>query len=205
MSISPIQMPPDKVVQSFGEMADDYFIAIALHKSLHFTSLTLPFFHAHVLELSAKAACHKFRLSINLKDGHNLMGIYRILGKSVPGIENLMPTSSELHNYKKVWLRDNGTVQEITLPSPDELRRLELAYFVDNIKNLKYGFTKELVAISTTSLSTEYINNHFLSLYRCCRSQYANIEFNTRIKAELYRVFGNIPETNQRIYDWLEI
>jgi hypothetical protein len=206
MSSSPITVPPDKAAQAFGQMADDYLFATVLHKSIYKMSSTLPFLHAHALELSAKAACHELGLSLaDLRNGHDLMEIYRILETVIPEITGLIPTSSELNDYKNVWLRDYGTPQHITLPPPNELDRLELAYFVDNIMNLKYGFTKGLVSVSMIRISYSEINSSFLSLYRCCRAAYENIELNTRIKAEFCRIFGGTPETHQRIHALLEI
>jgi hypothetical protein len=206
MTSSPVKVPPDKAAQAFGRMADDYFVATILHKTFYKISSTLPFLHAHALELSAKAACHELGLSLTvLKNGHDLMGIYKILETEIPEIIDLIPTSAELNDYKNVWLRDDGTPQNITLPPPNELVRLELAYFVDNVMNLKYGFTKGLVAVSMLQISYSEINSSFLSLYRCCRAAYANIELNIRIKAELCRIFGDTPDTHQRIHTLLEI
>jgi hypothetical protein len=206
MSSPLVKVPIDKAAQGFGQMADDYFLAIILHKTFYNMSSTLPFLHAHALELSAKAACYALDLSLSgIRNGHNLVEIYKLLKTKMPEINDLVPTNSELCDYKKVWIRDNGTNQQITLPDPPILDRLELAYFVDNVMNLKYGFTRDLMLLSMLKIAYAEINYSFLALYRCCRRVYADIELDARIKTEVHRIFGNTPDIHQKIYALLEI
>ena len=65
-------------------------------------------------------------------------------------------------------------VSNVTLPPPDELDKLELAFILDNVMNLKYGFTKQLVQVSCVALCNKEINSRFLSLFNLCRNIYAD-------------------------------
>jgi Txe/YoeB family toxin of Txe-Axe toxin-antitoxin module len=167
---------------------------------------SLPFLHAHTLELSAKAACYQLGVSLaSVKNGHDIIRIYGLLKSSLPNLNSAIPTGSHLTNYKKIWFPSNAPVSNVQLPPPDELDNLELAYFVDNVMNLKYGFTKQLIQVSSLAIAYKEVNSKFLALFRICRDTYADTDLNERLKGKIFGLFGRTIETEKKIYALLQI
>ena len=193
------------VSSQFGKMADDFFFCILMLKSSCSQNNSLPFLHAHTLELSAKAACLKLDIPLPSKNGHNILDIYSLLQPILPSLEKDIPTSRHLWEYKKIWFNIKTQGHNIELPHPEELYKLELAYFVDNVMNLKYGFNKKMEQVSSVSISNKEINSGFLSLFNTCRNVYADSEINNEIKEKLYNVFGRSPETDRKIAALIKI
>lgn len=194
------------LASQFGQMADDFFFCIIMLKGTSEQNRSLPFLHAHVLELSAKAACYKLGISIaGIKTGHDILSIYDLLKPHLPNLTNTLPATSHLRDYKKIWFPGNTPMSNVTLPPPDEFDNLELAYYVDNVMNLKYGFTKQLVQIDNIQLSYKEVNSKFLTLFTTCRNVYADVDMNQRIKGKIYAVFGQSAETERKIATLLKI
>jgi hypothetical protein len=198
--------PSQHVISSLGQLADDFFITVLLLKSSDPQNMALPFLHAHVLELSGKAACHALSASMSgLSNGHDIMGIYQCLAAKLPAVTTVLPTTSQMLQYPSVWFRPDGSTRDIELPPPDELDALELCYFIDNAMDLKYGFTKRLDQISGLHIPYAEINSRFLGLFRTSRDAYADADLNTRMKQRLYGPFGKSPETDRKLLALLGI
>ena len=148
---------PQHVASQFGPLADDFFISIAFLRGSDPDNLSLPFLHAHVLELSAKAVCHKLGVDIE-NVSHDVLKIYALLRPHLPDIATLIPTPVHLDAYKKTWVREDAAHRGVELPlrtnerltlepqqrvevrlgsieERDELAARELAYFVTNVKD----------------------------------------------------------------------
>ena len=193
-------MSTPHVVPQFAQMADDFFFGILLLKTFESGNSSLPFLHAHVLELSAKAACYKLGIPITgINNGHDILGIYKLLEPSIPNIASVIPTSAHLTDYKNIWFPSDAPLSNVALPPPEELHKLELAYYVDNVMNLKYGFTKQLVQVSCLQVSYKEINSIFLLLFTACREIYLDNDLNLRIKNKIFGVFGDTDETKKKI------
>ena len=183
-------------IQTLSEMADDFLFSIIAVKRNDFTNNSLAFLHAHALELSAKSACYKLGIDIK-KNGHNIMSIYSLLELHVPQIKSLRPTSQELDEYKKTWLRGDSSNTSFDIKNPDELYRMELSYFIDNTMNLKYGITKENIQVSLFEMSYAEINSHFMRLFNTCRNIYVTTELNERLKKKFFGAVGETKEVNE--------
>lgn len=180
------------VVASFGQMADDVLFNILITKNKDCSNSFLPFLHAHALELSAKAVCYKLNLDLkNIKNGHDIISIYKLIATKLPDIIKYIPTAENLKDYKKLWIPgvENKNNYEINCMPPNILQ-LELAYFVDNITNLKYGFNKELLSVSVLNVCFQDLNLCFLNLYKFCRDVYATPLNNEMFKKKVIETFG---------------
>jgi hypothetical protein len=195
------------VTRPLGEKADDIFYNILLLKITDPTNGFLPFLYAHSLELSAKTACLKLEIDYST-NGHNLMDIYKSIAEKVPFIEKLIPTEVQLRDYKKIWVSSDPILtKNINIldpkekqPNPDELLQLELAYFVDNVMNLKYGIDKKKSYVSLIQISYEGLNQHFTNLFIECRKTYSNEISDRRFEEKFLRTFQRSKE-NQEFLD----
>jgi hypothetical protein len=189
----------------FAELADDFLFDILLLKANDKQNRSLPFLHAQALELSTKAVCYKSGIDFSkLRNGHDIVGICNLIAVSLPGIKPLIPTPEDLVSYKKFFVPSNAPNRDVHMPPPKDLHKIELAYFVDNAMNLKYGFTKELIQISIIGVSYAEMNTSFMALFNFCRHQYATDELNKRIRAKVLGFFKP-PDTEERLKDLLKI
>lgn len=194
------------LVSRLSEVADDFFYDILLLKSMDFTNSSIPFLHGHVLELSAKVACHKLKVDFsNVKNGHNVLEILELLKTKIPAIDPLIPSSASFEEYKDIWLPGNSSNSNVMLPPPKEMDELELAYIMDNVMDLKYGFKKNYSQVSKIDICHEAINQNFLQIFNLCRQTYMDDNLNNRIKEKIYKVFGKNEGTDKRMYDLLKI
>lgn len=188
----------DNNVKNYAEIADDFYFNIILLKSLDFQNESIVFLYAHALELSAKTACYELGLDIG-KLGHRLMDIYSLLEIYNTEITSLKPKPNESKDYSKMWLKSNAGHTNHYLGTLDELFRLELAFCIDNIVDLKYGYTKDNISLSVLRVYYEHVNPDFIKLYNACRSLYRNEELDNRFYNKMYSVFKNIEDTKSKL------
>lgn len=192
------------ITRPLGEKADDIFYNIILLKNVDPTNRFLPFLYAHSLELSAKTVCLKLDIDYST-NGHNLMNIYKSISKKVPVIEKLIPTEKHLEDYKKIWVSSEPILnKDINIldpkekqPNPDELLQLELAYFIDNVMNLKYGIDKKKSYVSLIQISYPSLNRHFANLFIECRCLYTNEASDNRFTEKFFRTFERTKENEE--------
>lgn len=200
LAVSPINISMDNnsyAIRTLSEMADDFLLAIIAIKHNDMTNDSLPFLHAHALELSAKTASYHFGIDIK-KKGHDIMSIYGLLENFIPTINSLVPTPEEFAEYRKTWLIGNSTETSFDIKNPDHLFRLELAFYIDNVTNLKYGITKENVQVSLFDMFYKEINQHFLRLFNNCRRTYVTDKLNNRFKEKIFKSVGQNEETEKK-------
>ena len=185
----------------FSELADDYFYNFVIIKSSDSQNKSILFLQAHILELSVKAYCLNKSVSYSDSNGHDIKTIYNRIINVEPTLQNLMPSNENFQNYKSVFLPGNSLNSEVIIPikSPNEIYFLELAFIIDNVMNLKYGFTRQNVQLSRIELSYEKINSQFLALFNFCRDGYKTDQLNSRILEKFYRQFGKSVETQAKI------
>ncbi len=183
-------------IKTLSEMADDFLLGIIAIKRNDMTNNSLPFMHAHALELSAKAACYHLGIDVK-KNGHDIMSIYKLLNEHIPVLSSLVPTVKEFEEYRKTWLIGNSTQPDLYIDDPMNLYRLELAYYIDNVMNLKYGLTKDNIRVSLFEISYKELNSHFLRLFNSCRKTYLTDELNDRYKKKVFSAVGQSKEIEE--------
>ena len=190
--------------------ADDIIYNIILLKFADPLNSFLPFLYAHSLELAAKTACLKLDIDYSTS-GHNLINIYNSLSEKVPTIRNYVPSDKHLVDYKKIWVSSEPILtRDINIldprqkqPNPDELMQLELAYFVDNVMNLKYGVDKKKSYVSLIQISYPGLNPHFMNLFIECRKIYANDTSDKQFTSKFYRTFERSKENEEFLNNFL--
>jgi len=193
-----------------GRTADDIIYNIILLKSTDPINSFLPFMYAHSLELAAKTACLILEIDYST-NGHNLMNIYKSLSEKVPTIKNYVPSEKHLVEYKKIWVSSEPILtKNINIldpkekqPNPDELLQLELAYFIDNVMNLKYGVDRKKSYVSIIQISYPGINRHFINLFIECRKIYADDISDEQFTSKFYRTFGRTKENEEFLKNFL--
>ena len=104
-----------------GRIADDFMFALLILKSCHAANSSLPFLHAHALELSAKSAIFHIEGSLATEAlGHDIRKLYKKISLTVSGFEALCPREESYTNYRTVWIHDDPG-QNVELPHPDTL------------------------------------------------------------------------------------
>jgi len=189
------------LVRPFGERADDIIYNIILLKLTDPLNSFLPFMYAHSLELSAKTACLKLDIDYTTL-GHPLIDIYKSLSAKVPDIKKYIPTEKHLTDYKKIWVSTEPILKkdihilnpDEPQPSPDELQQLELAYFMDNVANLKYGVDKKKAYVSIIQLSYQSFNRYFMDLFIMCRNVYTSPTSDNSFETKFFKGFQKTPE-----------
>ena len=194
------------MIDRMSETADDFFHSILILKTQDKQNNSIPFLHGHVLELSAKTACCKLDIDFSsAKHGHDVIKIYNLLKIKIPEIEPFIRTTLSLTKYKDIWLPGNSSNSNVQLTEQNELQRLELAYIIDNVMNLKYGFNKNYEQVSRIQIYYDSINEYFCSLFKLCRQTYQTDKLNNRLKQKMYTFFGKTESTNIRLKDLLDI
>ena len=188
-----------------GRMADDFMFSLLILKSCHAANSSLPFLHAHALELSAKSAIFHIEGSLATEAlGHDIRKLYKKISLTVSGFEALCPREESYTNYRTVWIHDDPG-QNVELPHPDTLNEWELCYFIENITDLKYGFTKKMEQVSILALQSNEVNSKFLALFAASRKIYANAALNSYALTKGRELFGATPMTDGRVRQYFGI
>jgi hypothetical protein len=195
----------NKISERFGGIADDYFCSILVLKQTDSSNDSLPFLHAHCLELAAKAVAYKNNLNLSGINGHDILGIYKRIETINPAFTPLIPTNQHLIDYKKVYIRSDAASRNVVLPDPEELDKMELAYFIDNAMNLKYEYTKDFVQLSILKITGPSINQSFLKLYKLSRTEYSTPKLNQRLKKKISELYQGQSDLETRFFEPLGI
>lgn len=192
----------DEVVEKFGRLADDFMLDIILLKKRDFQNESLPFLHAHVIELATKAALINTNGKIESLN-HRIMDMLSRLATSINDLGKLIPSNEAFIKYRELWIRDRGAGNyEISqIPAPELLEEWELCYFIENIVDLKYGYTKDLCLVSVLSVSTPNLNQRFKKLFKVLRKQYSNSDATTALINRGLKIFGNTDSNRSALED----
>lgn len=190
------------IIKQYSELVDDFLISIILLKVKDKSNCSLPFLYSHILEVSAKTACYKLGIYDNIR-GHNIREILRLLEEKLPAIKNYIPSDEDFKEYKKFWRPISEDDKAVFMPAPIDIDRRELAYFIDNCMNLKYGFTLELNQVSAVQLCNEYVNPEFVKLLKVCRDVYGTQKLNERLKSKLGKTITEDNEIISPAYKYL--
>jgi len=194
-------MTENKTLQELSYLADDFFILILLEKSLGniqnmgANNRALPWVSSHVLELSLKATCIHFKKQYF---GHNLRNLWDQV-KSKFNNQNIWPEPKYFEIYKKVFIPQENEQVISGLPIPDNLQRAELAYWIDNVTNLKYGIDKNDLMISTVHLGYVGLSKAFLDLFKGLRNTYKTEALNNRYRKQIEAKFTDPTHANNLI------
>ncbi len=97
------------------------------------------------------------------------------------------PSNAHFAAFKQLFIRAGET--NAVLPPPTEFDWIELAFWISNIGNLKYGFDKDWKHVSVLEISYIEVNSKFLSLFRQLRSNYATPALDARLKSKFKRAY----------------
>ncbi|MEI6124903.1 MAG: hypothetical protein WCQ95_14905 [Bacteroidota bacterium] len=192
---------PKPYISQLGEMADDVLYSIILLTVTDRSNVFLPFLYGHALELSAKAAGIELNVDDKILNSHDIIPIYESIAKKLPTISQHIPTEEHIREYKNVWVSSGHVLtKNIDIlnpkhrqPTPNELKQWELAYFIENVKNLKYGFDKKKIFVSIIQITYNGLNPYFLNLFLACRNIYCIPSSNERLKKKVYPSLEKVP------------
>ncbi|MCF2487501.1 hypothetical protein [Dyadobacter sp. CY347] len=193
----------EKASEQFGRMADDFFLTLIRVKFQDYENSSLPFIYAHLLELSSKAACLKLNLDFSGLN-HSIYKIFTLIGTKHPEILGLLPPQSSFNEYKKMFVRSDAGHNTVTLPPPDQdylIHQWEMAYIMDNVMNLKYGFTRDWVMLSNVMIAYEGFNDLFLPLFKATRKIYSTPFLDENFVYRMVKGFGN----NENTTAWINL
>jgi hypothetical protein len=184
------------LLDRLSRMADDVLFSIFLLQSSDRGNGFLSFLHAHALELTAKSACLSLGIDYHgLKNGHDLKVIYEKIGAEVPEITPLVPDAEAFEKYRDVWIPTEPVLKKDInlsyLPEPPKLFMWEVAYLIDNITNLKYGFDKKKVYVSVFRIEYDGFNPHFQKLIGGTRKIYKTKELDHKMRLKMYATFND--------------
>ena len=181
----------------FSKMADDFFILTILSKiTPENTNETLPWFFSHIIELALKTCCIKFDKP---SQGHILYNLWNQIKENFLE-KDIWPGNDHFEKYKKIFIRGDASDKTIrSLPKPDDLYKTELAYWIDNIRDLKYGFDLKATRISMISLSYTGMNLAFLKLFKTLRDKYKNKNLDERYIKKIKSLFPNLAFQEETI------
>lgn len=183
--------------EAFAELADDFFIIALLAKTTpEKENQSLPWIFSHIIELSLKSCCIKFNKKFS---GHELGTLWDSIKDKVANNE-LWPEPMHFEMYKNLFI--SGKTKNPILkgiPTPEHLYKVELAYWIDNIKDLKYGFNKESQMVSIVHMVYEGLNPDFLKLYRFLRDNYKNENLDLRYSKKIKALFSQEEFSNTTI------
>jgi hypothetical protein len=189
-------MKPQKLtvagsITTLANMADDVLINTLMLKSIDPENHVLPFLQVHALELAAKCALLKLEQK-QTSDllSHKIRVIFQSIIKHRPNMRNLFPSGAAFSKYRSVWIQDIDKHQNIELPNPDVLNEYEIAFWIENITELKYGFSKRFELTSSIHIFSPDVNNKFRVLFASTRAIYASAELNTRVLERGSKIFG---------------
>nr|MBN1228882.1 hypothetical protein [Anaerolineae bacterium] len=192
----------DVVAGNFGRLADDFMLDIILLKKRDFNNGSLPFLHAHVIELATKAALLNLE-GKTLRLNHRIMDMLIHLAITLIELGPLIPSDEAFEKYRNLWLLDRGidSYDISHIPSPDVLEEWELCYFIENIVDLKYGYTKDLRLVSMLSIVTPKLNQRFKRMFNVLRKQYSNSDATTQLLNRGLQVFGDTDSNRSVLTD----
>lgn len=192
-------MPEDSLsIESFGNMADDFMLNIILLKKRDFQNQVLPFLHAHSLELASKAAALALGIEFPANQ-HNLRDLLSELSQSIDGLASVLPSEESYERYRELWLADSGPMNyELSNIPTEHLEDWELAYYVDNIVDLKYGTKKNGSLVSVLHVARPILNQKFKGIFRHLRSQYSD---SSEIVQRALTVFGDNDSNRDALAD----
>jgi len=192
----------DEVAGKFGRLADDFMLNIILLKKRDFQNESLPFLHAHVIELATKAALINVEGEIESLN-HRIMDMLYRLANSVDELGTLIPSDEAFIKYRELWLSDRGPGNYVisNIPAPEVLEEWELCYFIENIVNLKYGYAKDLRLVSVLSVATPTLNQRFKRLFKVLRKLYSNSDATTILINRGLKIFGNTDSNRSVLED----
>jgi len=171
-------------------MADDFVLNIILLKKRDCLNLSMPFLHAHALELSSKAALSHLGSEVDPK--HHIREMLDTLAETVEGLRELLPSDDAFSRYHELWLSDDGAgkYELSSIPAPQVCEEWELCYFIENVVDLKYGTRKDQSLVSMLDIATPKLNRRFKKVFRLLRSQYSSQESSSRIVNRGLGIFG---------------
>lgn len=177
----------ENVIKNVAEHADDFVFLMIFEKSADSRgSRVVGWLSGHAIELSLKAACLHYRLPKIAGSDHNLTPLFYKLDRVKPQ-GNVWPTNAHFSAFKTLFIRGGETNAQ--LPSPTEFDWIELAFWISNIGNLKYGFDKDWKHVSILEIVCDAVNSKFLSLFRQLRSNYATPTLDARLKQKFMRIY----------------
>lgn len=180
----------EKIKIEFAQLADDFFVLVLLAKKTpELANRALPWIFSHILELSLKASCIIFGQKFY---GHDLSSLWSSVQDKIT-VVNLWPEELHFEMYRKVFIREGAKPILDSLPAPEHLYKAELAYWIDNIVDLKYGFDLKSKMVSIVHISYEGLNPAFLRLFKTLRDTYRDSNLNKRYEAKIKALFPN-PE-----------
>jgi hypothetical protein len=199
-------LPIEAAIRTLGRMADDFHINYLLLKSIAPNSHSLPFLQAHTLELVAKCALiHAERRLIPEFLNHKVREIFRQLARSRPEILPLLPSVNAFANYRSLYIYDTGAHQQVRLPTPSLLDEYELAFLMDSLAELKYGFNKKFELTSSLHISSPDVNQRLRQLMSTTRAIYATDALNAEALSSGQKVFGSNSRTQSNLKVFLGI
>jgi len=192
----------ENIIKQYSELIDDFLVIIIFLKMNDNTNMSLPFLYSHTLELAAKTACYKLNLREGIK-GHDILKILELIKTKLHILENYIPSKQDFKNYRKFWRPITETDNAVYMPAPKDIDRQELAYFIDNCMNLKYGFTADLTQVSAIQLCNEYVNPEFIKLLKVCRDTYSTQTLNVRLESKLGKSVTENSEIMSTVFKYL--
>jgi hypothetical protein len=197
---------PNSMAFQLGSMADDFFFSIVILKQADSASRTLPFLHAHCLELSAKAACYKIDPTEKALGNHEIMKLYDKIATRDSDMHSILPNDTYFTGYRNFFVPENLATSydyDNSVPrnvvSPSEFFKYEISYFIEEIIGLKYGVTKKMETISLKRYAYSEVNPEFLKIFNFCRKIYTNLQMDNRIKEKMYSKFEKTEDTDKFI------
>jgi SEC-C motif len=184
MSNLPNSLKPD----AFARAAQGFLSSLLVTKATDPGSEILPFLHGHTLELAAKAAMATLG---TVSPNHNVYDHLGSLQLEVPKLACLLPTPQDMADYKKVWIDGLQPNQNVVLPDPTTLDRLEVAYFIDNVTDLKYLSRKSGSPVSGIHISSPDLNSHFLKILLALREVFRTDELDDHLRQRLARFYAD--------------
>ncbi len=169
---------------TFGRAAQGFLATLLVTKAADPHSEILPFLYGHTLELAAKGAVAK---KGPVPTNHNILLLLETLYSIIPELEALVPTTDEMSDYKDVWIDGHTSNQAVTLPAPTRLDRLEVAYFIDNVMDLKYLSRKSGHLVSALTVSTPGVNRHFMEIFVLLRKVFRTELLDDHLRQRLAR------------------
>jgi hypothetical protein len=98
----------DEVAGKFSRLADDFMLDIILLKKRGLQNEFLPSLHAHVIELTTKAALINVEGHIG-KWNHRIMDMLERLPTSIDELGRPIPSEEAFAKCRELWLRDRGS------------------------------------------------------------------------------------------------
>lgn len=197
-------IPLEQIIESYAELADDFFCDLLLIKWQPITtesviSGSIPFLHAHALELSVKTMALNLDIDFRYVSGkkiwwHDIKSMYEKISETYPDILLLLPAQVNYSEAKLLYFNSNDVGTSLFIPNPQDANILELAFYIENVMNLKYWFTQDFVRLSWFMMHSNSVNPKFLALFKYCRDYYKNDVLNKRIQRRIISIAWNNDE-----------